>query len=195
MPFLRILSTFLVLLSLLLLLIALGSDFWVADNAGGHMGLWKSCSSLGCARFPSVPGKGRQLCQGSHLCHQPAPQGRTRTPGGVCAVPFAPGLCAMIALAVFTGEFNGAVKVLPDQVAFDWSFGLGWVSFLLFLITGECNIGKGVPRGPLLCAQMQPSLGWDTGAGYKGTHRLVLRCSHLWGGAQGVFIWGRLTWC
>uniref|UniRef100_A0A8C4WT03 Uncharacterized protein n=1 Tax=Gopherus evgoodei TaxID=1825980 RepID=A0A8C4WT03_9SAUR len=151
----RILSTVLALLSLLLLLAALGSDHWLVANSHlvrSYSGLWKVCVNSGCWMFASVPGGG------------------SLSPG-LRAVPFAPGLCAMIALAVYTGEFAGAVNVPPGQVTFGWSFGLGWASFPLFLITGECNIGEcrkaaasGVRRGGLYRdslpgAEMQPPLG------------------------------------
>ncbi|EMP23816.1 Protein NKG7 [Chelonia mydas] len=55
---------------------------------------------------------------------------------------FSAGLCAMIALAVYTGEFAGAVNVAPGQVTFGWSYGLGWASFLLFLITDLINASR-----------------------------------------------------
>uniref|UniRef100_A0A8C0G016 Uncharacterized protein n=1 Tax=Chelonoidis abingdonii TaxID=106734 RepID=A0A8C0G016_CHEAB len=121
----RILSTILALLSLLLLLASLGSDHWLVANSRlitSYSGLWKVCVNSGCWMFASVPA--------------------WATLRGVRAVPFAPGLCAMIALGVYTGEFTGAVNVPPGQVTFGWSFGLGWASFPLFLITGECNIGE-----------------------------------------------------
>uniref|UniRef100_A0A452HMT7 Uncharacterized protein n=1 Tax=Gopherus agassizii TaxID=38772 RepID=A0A452HMT7_9SAUR len=125
-----ILSTVLALLSLLLLLAALGSDHWLVANSRlvrSYSGLWKVCVNSGCWMFASVPGGGSL-----------AP--------GLRAVPFAPGLCAMIALAVYTGEFAGAVNVPPGQVTFGWSFGLGWASFPLFLITGELCVTLGSHR-------------------------------------------------
>uniref|UniRef100_A0A8C4WN44 Uncharacterized protein n=1 Tax=Gopherus evgoodei TaxID=1825980 RepID=A0A8C4WN44_9SAUR len=197
MTFFRILSTILVLLSLLLLMIALGFDFWVTDNSSIQIGLWKTCIRSVCFQYSPVPGKGRRLCQGSHLYHQPAPQGRTRVLSpvlggeGVCAVLFPPGLCAMIALAVFTGEVAKTSNVPLGQVPFGWSFGLGWASFPLFLITGEaCLYGD-----PSTGAEMRPPLVQGPGFVYMGTPRLVLRCCHLWDGAQGMFIWGPLDWC
>uniref|UniRef100_A0A452HWP2 Uncharacterized protein n=1 Tax=Gopherus agassizii TaxID=38772 RepID=A0A452HWP2_9SAUR len=127
----RILSTVLALLSLLLLLVALGSDHWLVAGSL-HEGLWKSCLNSLCGQISSASGEG-----------SPAPPGN---PPGLRAVPFAPGLCAMIALAVYTGEFAGAVNAAQGQVTFGWSFGLGWASFPLFLITGECNIGEARDR-------------------------------------------------
>uniref|UniRef100_A0A8C4WPI8 Uncharacterized protein n=1 Tax=Gopherus evgoodei TaxID=1825980 RepID=A0A8C4WPI8_9SAUR len=180
----RILSTVLALLSLLLLLVALGSDHWLVAGSL-HEGLWKSCLNSLCGQISSASAWAALR--------------------GLRAVPFAPGLCAMIALAVYTGEFAGAVNAAQGQVTFGWSFGLGWASFPLFLITGECNIGEcrkaaasGVGRGgwlyrdPLPSAEMQPPLGWN-GAGYTGTLHLELRCSHLWGGVWGLVIQGPFT--
>ncbi|KAH0631403.1 hypothetical protein JD844_005711, partial [Phrynosoma platyrhinos] len=40
---------------------------------------------------------------------------------------FAAGICAMIAMAIFTA----------DTSSYGWSFGLGWASFPLFLITSK----------------------------------------------------------
>ncbi|XP_050786273.1 protein NKG7-like [Gopherus flavomarginatus] len=150
MPFFRILSTILVLLSLLLLMIALGSDFWVTDNRGIQIGLWKTCIRSVCFQYSSAPGYidatraflFLALIAGflslftliasifrSHL----GPVALTL----VSAVAsFSAGLCAMIALAVFTGEVAKTLNVPLGQVPFGWSFGLGWASFPLFLITG-----------------------------------------------------------
>uniref|UniRef100_A0A8C3I327 Uncharacterized protein n=1 Tax=Chrysemys picta bellii TaxID=8478 RepID=A0A8C3I327_CHRPI len=153
----RILSTVLALLSFLLLLVALGSDHWlVATSHLGslHEGLWKSCQNSVCEQISSASGKG-----------SPAPPGNPPLPPastigqvcpwlweesggqGVLAVPFAPGLCTMIALAMYTGEFAGAVNAAHSQVTFGWSFGLGWASFPLFLITGGCISELVEPRG------------------------------------------------
>ncbi|XP_039369232.1 protein NKG7-like, partial [Mauremys reevesii] len=49
---------------------------------------------------------------------------------------FSAGLCAMIALAMFTGEIAKIINGVPVKLHFGWSFGLGWASFPLFLITG-----------------------------------------------------------
>ncbi|XP_032659226.1 protein NKG7-like [Chelonoidis abingdonii] len=149
----RILSTILALLSLLLLLASLGSDHWLVANSRlitSYSGLWKVCVNSGCWMFASVPGYIEAtraflflaMIAGflsffaliasffrSHICSVSLTL--------VSAVgSFSAGLCAMIALGVYTGEFTGAVNVPPGQVTFGWSFGLGWASFPLFLITG-----------------------------------------------------------
>ncbi|XP_053254192.1 protein NKG7-like [Podarcis raffonei] len=134
-------------ISLLLLLIALGSDYWLA-NASGNIGLWKACAkvlatytcgSLGMdvKDFVHVTRAfmffgmiaGAISCIG--LC------------GTFCSVQFGSiskaktaaiasivaALCVMIAMAVYTGETRG-------NAYYGWSFGLGWVSFPFFLVTG-----------------------------------------------------------
>nr|XP_014425175.1 protein NKG7-like [Pelodiscus sinensis] len=51
---------------------------------------------------------------------------------------FSAGLCAMIAMAVFTAESAEYRK--QSQLTFGWSFGLGWASFPLFLLTGAVTM-------------------------------------------------------
>ncbi|EMP23820.1 Sialic acid-binding Ig-like lectin 13 [Chelonia mydas] len=56
----RILSTVLALLSLLLLLVALGSDHWLGGDAilgSLHEGLWKSCLNSVCGQISSASAK------------------------------------------------------------------------------------------------------------------------------------------
>ncbi|CAM4629848.1 unnamed protein product [Lepidochelys kempii] len=153
----RILSTVLALLSLLLLLVALGSDHWLVDDAvleSLHEGLWKSCLNSVCGQISSasvslkvtrvftvlgvIAGSVSSFALLASFLHS--------HPGSVSLTlvsflgSFSAGLCAMIALAVYTGEFAGAVNVAPGQVTFGWSFGLGWASFPLFLITGVVTL-------------------------------------------------------
>ncbi|XP_039369304.1 protein NKG7-like [Mauremys reevesii] len=153
----RILSTVLALLSLLLLLAALGADHWLVANSRlvtSYSGLWKVCVNSGCWMFASVPGYIEAtraflflaMIAGflsffaliasffrSHL--GPVSLSLVSAVGS-----FSAGLCAMIALAVYTGEFAGAVNVPSDQVTFGWSFGLGWASFPVFLLTGVVTL-------------------------------------------------------
>ncbi|CAM2107977.1 protein NKG7-like [Caretta caretta] len=157
MASLRIPSTALALLSLLLLLAALGSDRWLV--ADGHLvtsysGLWKVCVNSGCWTFASVPGYIESTRAflflamiAGFLSFFALLASFFRSHLGSMSLTlisavgsFSAGLCAMIALAVYTGEFAGAVNVAPGQVTFGWSFGLGWASFLLFLITGVVTL-------------------------------------------------------
>ncbi|XP_050786270.1 protein NKG7-like [Gopherus flavomarginatus] len=149
----RILSTVLALLSLLLLLVALGSDHWLVAGSL-HEGLWKRCLDSLCGQISSASVSlkvTRALtllgviagCLSSvallasflrsHL-------GSLALTLLSCLGSFSAGLCAMIALAVYTGEFAGAVNAAQGQDTFGWSFGLGWASFPLFLITGVVTL-------------------------------------------------------
>ncbi|CAM4624760.1 protein NKG7-like [Lepidochelys kempii] len=157
MASLRIPSTALALLSLLLLLAALGSDRWLV--ADGHLvtsysGLWKVCVNSGCWTFASVPGYIESTRAflflamiAGFLSFFALLASFFRSHLGSMSLTlisavgsFSAGLCAMIALAVYTGEFAGAVNAAQRQVTFGWSFGLGWASFPLFLITGVVTL-------------------------------------------------------
>ncbi|XP_065275894.1 protein NKG7-like [Emys orbicularis] len=150
----RILSTVLALLSLLLLLVALGSDHWrVATSRLGslHEGLWKSCQNSVCEQISSAS-VSLKVTRAFTLLGMIAGflssfallASFLRSHLGSLALTllsflgsFSAGLCAMIALAMYTGEFAGAVNAAHSQVTFGWSFGLGWASFPLFLITED----------------------------------------------------------
>ncbi|XP_075764035.1 protein NKG7-like [Pelodiscus sinensis] len=149
---LRIVSTGLALLSLLLLLLALGSDYWLVGDRNISYGLWKNCIPTECAVLSSVPeyfdatraflflamiaggvSSGVLITSffRSHL--GPVPLTLVSAVGS-----FSAGLCAMIAMAVFTAE--SAKDKNQAQLTFGWSFGLGWASFPLFLITGAVTM-------------------------------------------------------
>ncbi|XP_043357868.1 protein NKG7-like isoform X2 [Dermochelys coriacea] len=149
----RISSTVLALLSLLLLLVALGSDHWLVDDTvlgSPHEGLWKSCLNSVCEQISSASVSLKVtrvftllgVIAGLVSSFALFASFLRSHPGSVSLTlvsflgSFSAGLCAMIALAVYTGEFAGAVNAAQSQVTFGWSFGLGWASFLLFLITG-----------------------------------------------------------
>ncbi|XP_061453716.1 epithelial membrane protein 2-like [Rhineura floridana] len=144
MHVLQISATVCSFISLLLLLIALGSDYWININ-DVHTGLWRVCSQMGCVQI------GMNLPDFFHTTRAFMLIGMIA--GAVsffalCATFFhfqlgsisqakiaavaslLAGLCVMIAMATFTG-FSGA-----DITYYGWSFGLGWASFPLYLITG-----------------------------------------------------------
>ncbi|XP_044847582.1 protein NKG7-like isoform X1 [Mauremys mutica] len=150
----RILSTVLALLSLLLLLAALGADHWLVANTrlgSLHEGLWKICLNSVCEQISSASvslkvTRAFTLLGAIAGCLSSVAllASFLRSHLGSLALTllsflgsFSAGLCAMIALAVYTGEFTGDVIVPSDQVTFGWSFGLGWASFPLFLITAR----------------------------------------------------------
>nr|XP_032659180.1 protein NKG7-like [Chelonoidis abingdonii] len=147
----QILSTVLALLSLLLLLVALGSDHWLVAGSF-HEGLWKSCLNSLCGQIPSVSVSlkvtraltllgviaGCVSCVALVASFLRSHLGSLALTLLSCLGSFSAGLCAMIALAVYTGEFAGAVNAA--KFTFGWSFGLGWASFPLFLITGVVTL-------------------------------------------------------
>ncbi|XP_074837573.1 protein NKG7-like [Carettochelys insculpta] len=153
----RIPCTALALLSLLLLLAALGSNHWLVTSSSrlsSYSGLWKVCVNSGCWTFAAVPDylsstRAFLLLAGVAGCVSffalVASFFRSRlgsmSLSQVSAVgSFGAGLCTMIAMAVYTGEFAAAVTITQGQVTFGWSFGLGWASFPLFLITGVVTL-------------------------------------------------------
>ncbi|CAM5175834.1 unnamed protein product [Eretmochelys imbricata] len=109
-------SVILALLSLVLLVVALVSDNWVTvTNAEGrHLGLWKICVQQICILHPTrVPALGGGRGVGSSVC-------------------------AMIALAVFT---NADCQIfMSGMLSYSWSYGLGWLSFFLYLGTGAVTL-------------------------------------------------------
>ncbi|XP_075764032.1 protein NKG7-like [Pelodiscus sinensis] len=160
---LRIVSTGLALLSLLLLLLSLGSNHWLVYSTDRHEGLWKRCNSLMCSQYPAVPeffdttraflflamiagGVSSLALLTSFLSSHLGPVPLTL----VSAVgSFSAGLCAMIAMAVFTAEmahFRTPVPSQPPTFSYGWSFGLGWASFPLFLLTGAVTMF--IPKDP-----------------------------------------------
>ncbi|CAM5176504.1 unnamed protein product [Eretmochelys imbricata] len=49
-----------------------------------------------------------------------------------------PGVCAMITLAVFT---NADCQIfMSGMLSYSWSYGLGWLSFFLYLGTGAVTL-------------------------------------------------------
>ncbi|XP_070805423.1 lens fiber membrane intrinsic protein-like isoform X1 [Pituophis catenifer annectens] len=131
-------------ISLLCLLLALGSDYWIADS-GLHIGLWKYCEhelcdSLGVegvsASFHAIRtfmflGMIAGAVSLGGLCtmnRQPS-LGNISMSWITYIASFTAGLCVMIAMSIFSGGI-GSTKL------YGWSFGLGWASFPLFFITG-----------------------------------------------------------
>ncbi|CAI5781226.1 protein NKG7-like [Podarcis lilfordi] len=134
-------------ISLLLLLIALGSDYWL-ENEVSNTGLWRSCFHIGlvdtCGSygmdvtdfvhatrafmfFGMIAGAISciGLC-GTFFSVQFGSISKAKT--AAIASIVAAG-CVLIAMATFTGRAG-------TQHNYGWSFGLSWASFPLFLITG-----------------------------------------------------------
>ncbi|XP_050786268.1 protein NKG7-like [Gopherus flavomarginatus] len=155
MVLIRIASVILALLSLVLLLVALVSDNWVKVNEEeeSHLGLWKICVSQICIlHLTRVPGFFHTsrffmilamfagflsffALIASFFCSH----FRSVSLLLVSTVgSFSAGVCAIIALAVFT---NGDCQlIMPGILSYGWSYGLGWLSFFLYLGTGAVTL-------------------------------------------------------
>ncbi|KAG8143385.1 hypothetical protein E2320_000641, partial [Naja naja] len=108
---------------LLCLLAALGSDYWVADSSS-HMGLWKICNHGGCQSF-GVEWVSASLHAVRTFMFLGMIAGAVSL-GGLCIMDsqprlaymanFTAGLCAMIAMSIFSGRAASTSK-------YGWSFG------------------------------------------------------------------------
>ncbi|KAM3830292.1 protein NKG7-like [Vipera latastei] len=140
-------AVFFSFISLLCLLAALGSDYWIVDSSV-HLGLWKfcdggTCYSLGVKSLSAAIHATRTfmflgmiagavsligLCTLNNKCSL----GNTSISAGCIAYigSFIAGFCVMIATSVYTGMVGATNR-------YGWSFGLGWASFPLYLLTGS----------------------------------------------------------
>ncbi|XP_029141333.1 protein NKG7-like [Protobothrops mucrosquamatus] len=147
MNVLQFAATFFSFISLLFLLAALGSDYWIVDSSK-HLGLWKfcdhgTCYSLGVKSVSAFIHATRTFMFLGMISGAVSLVGLC-TLNGKCSLAnigisagwiayigsFIAGFCVMIAMSIFTGEFG-----LTNQ--YGWSFGLGWASFPLYLLTGS----------------------------------------------------------
>ncbi|XP_074837576.1 protein NKG7-like [Carettochelys insculpta] len=146
----------LAMLSLLLLLAALGSDHWLEARSDVfiHSGLWKICVNSMCVMPMKLPDYIEAtklflmlgLLEGllsaftllTWLC---GPSFRSVPLLTVSAVgSFSAGFCTMIAMAVFTSQFAELVEITWPHLSFGWSLGLGWASVPLFLLSGGVTL-------------------------------------------------------
>ncbi|XP_054855717.1 protein NKG7-like [Eublepharis macularius] len=145
---LRIAASVCSFVSLLLLIIALATEYWIVDSGGGNSGLWQLCAPSICASYGMnvqdyihatrafllmgmLAGAASffGLCASFYRFHS---QSISTTRLAVTASVIA-GVCTLIAMSTFTGVYNDKYSFLPTH--YGWSFGLGWASFPLFLIT------------------------------------------------------------
>ncbi|XP_044274717.1 lens fiber membrane intrinsic protein-like [Varanus komodoensis] len=130
------------LISLLILLIALGSDYWATAGAFSQ-GLWNICDGTTCVKLQvsSVALNTVRafvllamitsvvacccLCAGFWLKQV----GSVSMAMMAATANVVAGLFTMIGMSVFTGRSE-------QSVFFGWSFGFGWSCFPLFLICG-----------------------------------------------------------
>ncbi|XP_062818590.1 epithelial membrane protein 2-like [Anolis carolinensis] len=161
MQVLQICAALLSFISLLLHLISLGSNNWLEDK-NSYSGLWYGCSPPVCFRIisgsskfsPSFGTGGVVVFVGSFeatrafmllgmiagavsffgLCFTfyKSRLGSVSLAMVSAYASIAAGICAMIAMSVFTA----GTAVDGTVVWYGWSFGLGWASFPFFLITG-----------------------------------------------------------
>ncbi|XP_060114013.1 protein NKG7-like isoform X2 [Heteronotia binoei] len=139
--------------SLLLLIVALATNYWMMDSAQRvHMGLWQACKDNNCASY------GMSVSGAIHAVRAFVLMGMVAGAVsfvGLCAsfshthigsisikhlavsASFVAGFCSMIAMSTFTGVYSDVT--LFFGTLFGWSFGLGWASFILFLITGSSS--------------------------------------------------------
>ncbi|XP_075764031.1 lens fiber membrane intrinsic protein-like [Pelodiscus sinensis] len=157
MVLLRIASPSLALLSLLLLVVALGSSYWLVIRESGdviHSGLWKTCVNLRCLVPSTVP----DLLNACRVCLTLAV-----LLGGVSGVAlitsffcfhlgpvslllvsavgsFSTGLLAAAAMAIFMWQSPKGMTIATSRISYGWSFGLGWAACPLFLLTGVVTL-------------------------------------------------------
>ncbi|XP_060641856.1 lens fiber membrane intrinsic protein-like [Anolis sagrei] len=139
MHILQICATVCCFISLLLLLIALGTDYWVEDSSK-HEGLWKNCTLSNCYDIQDPTDKlnasrafmilgmisgAVSLLSLFATCFQTHFYSFSLAKLAAISSLFA-GIAAMIAMSIYTSEHSN----------YGWSFGVGWASFPLFLITG-----------------------------------------------------------
>ncbi|XP_042295761.1 epithelial membrane protein 2-like [Sceloporus undulatus] len=126
--------------SLLLLLISLGSDYW-QTTTDIHSGLWTACiwgkcgtlsnpsDTLNAVRAFMLIGMIAGAVSFFGLCATfcKSKLGSISLAMISASASIAAGICVMIAMAIFTANAS----------LYGWSFGLGWASFPLYLITGS----------------------------------------------------------
>ncbi|KAM3829239.1 epithelial membrane protein 1-like [Vipera latastei] len=117
-------------------------------DSSTHLGLWKFCNggtcySLGVESASAAIHATRTFMFlgmiagvvsliGLCILNKKCSLGNTSiSPGCIAYIgSFIAGFCVMIAMSVFTGTV-GATNL------YGWSFGLGWASFPLYLLTGQ----------------------------------------------------------
>ncbi|XP_066494271.1 lens fiber membrane intrinsic protein-like [Tiliqua scincoides] len=131
------------LIGVLLLLIAVSTDYWVA-NAITQAGLWKLCINNVCAywgwniavymhvtRAFLIIGLLTGFLSAGLLCalFSGSQIGSFSITKNAASGNYSAGILTLIAMSVFTGVENAGSL-------FSWSFGLGWACCPLFFIAG-----------------------------------------------------------
>ncbi|XP_015277038.1 PREDICTED: protein NKG7 [Gekko japonicus] len=145
---LHIAACFVSFISLLLLIIALASDYWVVGSDRSHTGLWQMCKANICLSY------GMQVQAYIHATRAFLFMGMvagavsffglyalfSHTHVGSISIYIVAmsascvaGFCSVIAMSTFTGAYYHQDSIFGTW--FGWSFGIGWASFPLFLLT------------------------------------------------------------
>ncbi|XP_038623314.1 protein NKG7 [Tachyglossus aculeatus] len=165
MPDCRVAATLCGTLSLTFLVVALSTDAWVVANGPRnsiHAGLWGNCLNGDCILFKSYGNISINVTRAftiiSSICgvitvvffiisfFPSLSSSLPYLPLTSCISAFTAGICGLVGMAVYTGEFwENSYSKPTIQVFFAWSFYLGWASVILFVMTGILSIF--LPRG------------------------------------------------
>ncbi|XP_060114274.1 lens fiber membrane intrinsic protein-like [Heteronotia binoei] len=132
-------------ISLGLLLAALASDYWVVGS--DHTGLWQLCRGSICHTYGmdvlgfihatrafllmgAIAGAVSFFVLWALVCRSYT--GSVSTAKIAAIASLVAGLCAIIAMSIFTGVYNRSFS----QGQYGWSLAVGWASGPLFLLTG-----------------------------------------------------------
>ncbi|XP_044847612.1 protein NKG7-like [Mauremys mutica] len=146
-------SCLLAVLSLVLLCMALFTDYWLlalGPSSTGHSGLWQECVAGVCVSPAHATGYiqatraflilGALATAASVLClllsltscvHIPV---STSLLASIAA--FTAGSCTLVAMGVYTGESWHKNQDGQIQLTFEWSFYLGWAALPLLALSG-----------------------------------------------------------
>ncbi|CAM5124797.1 unnamed protein product [Natator depressus] len=146
-------SCLLATLSLVLLCVALSTDYWLVAYGGGvtsHSGLWQQCLADVCRSPDRITGYIQAtraflilatlgtaasvlflLVSLMSCVHSPVSTDLLAAITG-----FAAGSCTLIAMGVFSGESWHKNQDRMIQLTFEWSFYLGWAALPLLGLGG-----------------------------------------------------------
>lgn len=145
MSALKLSSLVLIIISLIVILISLASDYWIA-GPGSYFGLWRICTRGICVTLGSAADidatrafiiisflllVASAVAQILEIWINNVSMGINKQKL-VTILTFCAACSAIIAMGIFTGSAGRA----GDNVPYSWSFALGWVSAGLSLLAG-----------------------------------------------------------
>uniref|UniRef100_A0A8D0BDM4 Natural killer cell granule protein 7 n=1 Tax=Salvator merianae TaxID=96440 RepID=A0A8D0BDM4_SALMN len=140
----RISSILMVFTSIIVLFIALTTDYWLiafGPKSFAHSGLWTECRDGHSTRvfliLASLVALASVLFLASSFMPCPCSLGNNHFIPSFIA--FAAGLLTLIAVAVYTSESWDNNQDPQIQLTFGWSFYLGWAAFPMLLLAGLPN--------------------------------------------------------